>query len=96
MKSDIKAPFCATILQLGIVVLQCVRVGEVFCGLHVAHICIICPVRDITYVRKCTRPSPSFPYCKRREAGRGLGKAPVCNKKTDPAKLATNFGKKYS
>ena len=29
--------------------------------------------RDITHVRKCTRPSPAFPYCKRRKAGRGPG-----------------------
>ena len=29
--------------------------------------------RDVTHVRKCTRPSPAFPYCKRRKAGRGLG-----------------------
>ena len=29
--------------------------------------------RDVTHVRKCTRPSPALPYCKRREAGRGLG-----------------------
>ena len=27
--------------------------------------------RDVTHVRKCTRPSPALPYCKRREAGRG-------------------------
>ena len=53
--------------------LQCMRVGEVFCGLHVAHVRIICPVRDVTHVRKCTRPSPALPYCKRREAGRGPG-----------------------
>ena len=30
--------------------------------------------RDVTHVRKCTRPSPDLPYCKRREAGRGSGK----------------------
>ena len=29
--------------------------------------------RDVTHVRKCTRPSPAFPYYKRRKAGRGLG-----------------------
>ena len=29
--------------------------------------------RDVTHVRKCTRPSPALPYCKRREAGRGPG-----------------------
>ena len=73
VKSDIKAPSCAAIFRLGIVVLQCVRTGEVFCGLHVAHVHIICPVRDVTHVRKCTRPSPAFPYCKRRKAGRGPG-----------------------
>jgi len=28
---------------------------------------------NITHVRKDTRPSPAFPYCKRRKAGRGLG-----------------------
>ena len=27
--------------------------------------------RDVTHVRKCTRPSPALPYCKRREARRG-------------------------
>ena len=73
VKSDIKAPSCAAIFRLGIVVFQCVRMGEVFCGLHVAHVHIICPVRDVTHVRKCTRPSPAFPYYKRRKAGRGPG-----------------------
>ena len=73
VKSDIKAPSYAAIFRLGIVVLQCVRAGQVFCGLHVAHVRIICPVRDVTHVRKCTRPSPAIPYCKRREAGRGPG-----------------------
>ena len=29
--------------------------------------------RDVIHVRKCTRPSPALPYCKRREAGRGPG-----------------------
>ena len=29
--------------------------------------------RDVTHVRKCTRPSPALPYCKRQEAGRGPG-----------------------
>ena len=69
----LKLVSCAAIFRLGIVVLQCVRAGEVFCGLHVAHVRIICPVCDITHVRKCTRPSPALPYCKRREAGRGPG-----------------------
>ena len=73
VKSDIKAPSCAAIFRLGIIVLQCVRAGEVFCGLHVAHIRIICPVRDVTHVRKCTRPSPALPYYKRWEAGWGPG-----------------------
>ena len=27
--------------------------------------------RDVTHVRKCTRPSPALPYCKRQEAGGG-------------------------
>ena len=48
MESDTKAPLCAAIFRLGIVMLQCVRAGEVFCGLHDAHIHIICPVRDVT------------------------------------------------
>ena len=73
VKSDITAPSCAAIFRLGIVVLQCVHASKVFCGLHVAHVRIICPVCDVTHVRKCTRPSPALPYCKRREAGRGLG-----------------------
>ena len=30
-------------------------------------------IRDVTHVRKCTRPSPAFPYCKRQEAGQGPG-----------------------
>ena len=81
MKSDIKAPSCAAIFRLGIVVLQCVRTGEVSCGLHVAHVHIICPVRDVTHVRKCTRPSPAFPYCKRRKAGRGPGNEASTNNK---------------
>ena len=29
--------------------------------------------RDVTHVRKCTRPSPALPNCKRRKAGQGLG-----------------------
>ena len=73
MKSDIKMPSCAAIFQLGILVLQCVRAGKVFCDLHVAHVRIICPVCDITHVRKCTRPSSALPYCKRQEAGWGPG-----------------------
>ena len=73
VKSDIKAPWCAAIFRLGIVVLQCVCAGEVFCGLHDAHVRIICPVRDVTHVRKCTRPSSALPYCKQREAGQGPG-----------------------
>ena len=28
---------------------------------------------DITHMRKDTRPSPAFAYCKRQKAGRGLG-----------------------
>ena len=28
---------------------------------------------DVTHVRKDTRPSPAFPYCKRRKAGWDLG-----------------------
>ena len=64
---------CAAIFRLGIVVLQCMCVGEVFYGLHVVHDRIICPVYGITHVRKCTRPSPALPYCKRWKAGRGLG-----------------------
>ena len=28
--------------------------------------------RDVIHVRKCTRPSPTFLYCKRRKAGQGL------------------------
>ena len=28
---------------------------------------------DVTHVRICTRPSPALLYCKRREAGQGLG-----------------------
>ena len=73
VKSDIKAPSCAAIFQFRIVALQCVPCGEVFCGLHVAHVRIICPVRDIIHMRKCTRPSPALPYSKRRKAGRGPG-----------------------
>ena len=56
VKSEIRAPSCTAIFRLGIVVLQCVRAGKVFCGLHVAHVRIICPVRDVTHVRKCTSP----------------------------------------
>ena len=29
--------------------------------------------RPASHVKKCTRPSPAFPYCKRWEAGRGPG-----------------------
>ena len=35
MESDTKAPLCAAIFRLGIVMLQCVCAGEVFCGLQV-------------------------------------------------------------
>ena len=73
VKSDIKAPSYSAIFRLGIVVLQCVCMGEVFYGLHVAHVHIICPVSDVIHVRKCTRPSPAFPYYKRWKAGRGPG-----------------------
>ena len=73
VKGNIKVPSYAAIFRLGIVVLQCVHVGEVFCGLHVAHVRIVCPVHDVTHVRKCTRPPPALPYCKRREAGREAG-----------------------
>ena len=59
VKSDIKVPLCAAIFWLRIVALQCVHAGKVFCGLHVAHVHIICPVHDVTHVRKCTRPSPA-------------------------------------
>ena len=30
-------------------------------------------IRDVTHVRKCTRPSPALLYCKQREAGRWPG-----------------------
>ena len=53
--------------------LQCVHADQVLCGLHNAHACIICSVRDDTHVRKCTRPSSALLYCKRWEAGRGPG-----------------------
>ena len=53
--------------------LQCVRTGEVFCGLYVAHVHIICPVRDVTHVRKCTRPSPAFRTASDGKLGGGLG-----------------------
>ena len=65
--------------------LQCVRAGEVFCGLHVAHIHIICPVRDVTHMRKCTRPSPAFPYCKQQKTVRGLGTMLMAAQATMPA-----------
>ena len=29
--------------------------------------------RDVTHVKKCTRPSPALPNCKGRKAGRGPG-----------------------
>ena len=64
VKTNIKAPSCAAIFRLRIVVLQCVRAGKVFCGLHAAHVRIIYPVRDVAHVRKCTRPSPALQYCK--------------------------------
>ena len=74
-KSDIKAPSCAAIFRLGIVMLQCVCTGEVFCGLHVAYIHIICPVHDVTHVRKCTRPGPLplFRTASDGKLGGGLG-----------------------
>ena len=53
--------------KMGITVLptvswrQCVREGEVVCGLHVhdAHVCIIYPTHDVIHVSKYTRPSPA-------------------------------------
>ena len=51
-----KSPSCTAIIQLRIVALQCVHVGEVVCGLHDQ---IISPVCDVTHVRKCSRPSPT-------------------------------------
>ena len=56
VKSDKKSPSCTAVIWLGIVALQCVRVGEVVCGLHDQ---IISPAGDVTQVRKCSRPSPS-------------------------------------
>ena len=51
---------------------------------------------DITHVRKCTRASPAFLYCKRRKAGRGLGTrlgAPIgAEKKTPPGLRGAIFG----
>ena len=35
------------------------RTPEVVFDLYDAHVCIIYPVRDITHMRKCTRPSPT-------------------------------------
>ena len=43
--------------------------------------------RDVTHVRKCTRPSPALPYCKRRKAGwgpRNEASAHVCSCSTVP------------
>ena len=36
-----------------------VNVGEVVCDLYDAYVRIICPVHDVTHMRKCTRPSPT-------------------------------------
>ena len=56
VKSDKKnPPSCAAIFRLGIVaapVAVHVRVGEVVCGLHDAHVRVIRPTRDVTHVRK--------------------------------------------
>ena len=76
IKSNIKVPSCAAIFLLGIVMLQCVCAGKIFGGLHVANVrqcSLICPVGDVTHMRKCTRPSPTLPYCKQQEAGQGPG-----------------------
>ena len=74
VKSDIKALFVRYHLSTQNSRAPMRAYGQIFFfGLHVAHVCIICPVCDVTYVRKCTSPSPAFPYCKRRKAGRGLG-----------------------
>ena len=35
------------------------RAGKVFCALHDTHVRIICAVRDVIHVRKCTRPTPN-------------------------------------
>ena len=55
---------------------------------------------NVTHVRKYTRPSPAFPYCKRRKAGRGLGTrlqfrnifihVPLSHPLTDPITLHTH------
>ena len=68
-KSDIKLPLCAAIFRSGIV--DCAY-GKVVCGLCDAHVRIICPVRDVTHVRKCTRPSPASLYCNDEKPGEGL------------------------
>ena len=55
MKRDQKLPSCTAIFWLGIVILQCVHVSEVVCGLYDTHLCIICPVCDVTHMRKSTK-----------------------------------------
>ena len=55
----------------------CLRV-KFCCGLHVAYVRIICPVRDITNVRKCTRPYLTLPYCNDGKLGGGTVKL-FCN-----------------
>ena len=72
MKSNIKVLSCAAIFQLGIVVLQCVRAGEVFCGLHVAHVPITCPVRDVTHMRNVPGPLPLYRAASDGKLGGGL------------------------
>ena len=59
MRNDRKSSSCAAISRLRIVALQYMRVGEVVCDLHDTHVRIICPVCDVTHMRKYTRPSPA-------------------------------------
>ena len=57
VKREKKLSSCGAIFRLGTVALRYMQLGEVVFDLHDAHVCIICPVRDITHMRKCTRPS---------------------------------------
>ena len=48
--------------------------------------------RDVTHIRKCTRPSPALPYYKQREAGQGPGneaKLHQCNTLSTQPRNAT-------
>lgn len=61
-----------------IIALQCMCVGKVVCRFFDAHIHTICPVCDITHIKKMYQALSYLMYCKLQSDGLGtrLGTAP--------------------